>query len=256
MDDSNFAERFGLHLRSLREARGMSQIDLAEAAGLHRTHVSLIERNRRSIRLETIVRLAHALGLAPASLMPSVSSDRPRESPSRRRGSLEPHPDVKRLNHLLPAIQQYQALAREHHIDDIFQDNGGKLLQALLILNLRASGKREGNDAIDADGLEYELKTVNINLTRSFSTHHHLNPRILDKYRKVAAWFFSIYEDIELIKIYRMAPSQLEEDYFRPWEDRWNSTRKDINNPKIPVRFVESQGELVYEGSRDLNLDT
>lgn len=52
---------------------------------------------------------------------------------------------------------------------------------------------REGNDAKDASGAEFELKTVNVLKTKSFSTHHHLNPVILAKYRQVD-WFFAIYE--------------------------------------------------------------
>ena len=90
------------------------------------------------------------------------------------------HPDAAKLDELFPAVQAYQVLATKHGIGDIFQDNGGKLLQTLLILNLQGLGSREGN--------EYELKTVNVLLTSSFSTHHHLNPIILAKYRKVSAW--------------------------------------------------------------------
>jgi hypothetical protein len=155
------------------------------------------------------------------------------------------HPDKKTLDALFPYIRQYQELASRHSIGDIFQDNGGKLLQTLLILNLRCTGSREGNDAIDCDGYEYELKTVNVLLTKSFSTHHHLNPTILKKYRAVKAWYFSIYKGIELVAIYRMTPAELE-PYFGDWEAKWNASGKDINNPKIPVAFVQQHGELVY----------
>ena len=157
------------------------------------------------------------------------------------------HPDKPELDRLFPAIRDYQNLATKHGIGDIFQDNGGKLLQALLILNLQCMGSREGNDAKDARGNEYELKTVNILLTQSFSTHHHLNPVILAKYRKVCAWYFSIYRGIELVEIYRMNPQRLETDYFRKWEEKWHSSGgKDINNPKIPVKYVRRTGELVF----------
>ena len=67
-----FILRFGLLVRGLREARGLSQEGLADAAGLHRTHISLIERGRRSVRLETVERLATALAVQPAELMPAV----------------------------------------------------------------------------------------------------------------------------------------------------------------------------------------
>ena len=51
---------------------GLSQESLADKAGLHRTHVSLIDRGRRSVRLETLERLAIALHVQPAEMMPAV----------------------------------------------------------------------------------------------------------------------------------------------------------------------------------------
>lgn len=157
------------------------------------------------------------------------------------------HPDKAELDRLFPAVRLYQELAKKHGIGDIFQDNGGKLLQTLLILNLSCMGSREGNDAVDAEGNEYELKTVNVTLTQSFSTHHHLNPTILAKYRKVNAWYFSVYRGIELVEIYRTWPSQLETDYFAKWEAKWRSSGgKDINNPKIPLKYIRNVGTLVF----------
>ena len=69
---ATFAERFGEKVRTLREGKGLSQEALAHAAGLHRTHISLIERGRRSVRLETIESLAVALDVQPSELMPLV----------------------------------------------------------------------------------------------------------------------------------------------------------------------------------------
>ena len=119
---------------------------------------------------------------------------------------MTPHPDTAELDRLFPYIREYQELASKHGIGDIFQDNGGKLLQLLLVTGLRCIGSREGNDAVDAEGKEYELKSVNVLLTKSFSTHHHMNPVILAKYRQVD-WLLAIYEGIELQEIYRMKPA-------------------------------------------------
>lgn len=138
-----------------------------------------------------------------------------------------------------------QELASKHGIRDIFQDNGGKLLQVLLITGLEALPGREGNDAKDAAGQEYELKSVNILLTKSFSTHHHINPGIIAKYRQVH-WIFAVYKGIKLLSIYRLTPADLEPFYTR-WETKWHyDGEKDINNPKIPLRYVEEHGELIY----------
>lgn len=89
-----------------------------------------------------------------------------------------PHLDVIEMERIFPYILKYQEIAKRHGINDIFQDNGGKLLQMLIYLNLSSTGRREGNDAVDRYGNEYELKSVNSLLTSSFSTHHHLNPTI------------------------------------------------------------------------------
>jgi hypothetical protein len=68
------------------------------------------------------------------------------------------HPDWEILEKLMPAVREFQKLATKHGIDDVFQDNGGKILQMLLALNLQGIPGREGNDAVDIDGIEYELK--------------------------------------------------------------------------------------------------
>jgi transcriptional regulator with XRE-family HTH domain len=237
-------ESFGERLRSLRTSRGFSQEELAHASGLHRTHISLIERDRRSVRLETIERLAKALRIEPSRLLTRTSAH---EAQILSTDESTRHPDKADLERLFPHIREYQELASKHGIGDIFQDNGGKLLQTLLILNLTFIGRREGNDARDEAGNEYELKTVNADLTGSFSTHHHLNPTILQKYRRVHAWYFSIYRGIELVEIYRLTADKLEEPFFAKWEKKWHvSGGKDINNPKIPVKFVRENGQLVY----------
>lgn len=221
------------NVRSLRLARHISQEKLAELSGLHRTYVGSIERSERNISLENIDRLAAALDVAAVDLLTETSID----------NNLG---DQTVFEKCIPAIRRYQQLATKHGIGDIFQDNGGKLLQIILITGLKVLPGREGNDAVDANGRECELKSVNRSLTRSFSTHHHLNPAIVSKYRKVD-WYFAVYEGIELIVLYKVAAKKLE-PYFSKWETKWKeSGGKDINNPKIPLKFVESVGEVIHE---------
>ncbi|MGD1027233.1 restriction endonuclease [Candidatus Binatus soli] len=163
---------------------------------------------------------------------------------------MKSHPDAKLLKELFPAIRKYQKLAMKHGIPDIFQDNGGKILQVCLILGLTALKAREGNDAVDADGNEYELKTVNILRTDQFTTHHHLNPAIIAKYRKVD-WIFATYEGIELKEIYRLKPAAME-FWYTKWEAKWHADGdKDINNPKVPLSYVRKHGELLYSSIGD-----
>lgn len=158
---------------------------------------------------------------------------------------LRPHQDIAELEKLFPYLRNYQELASRHGISDIFQDNGGKLLQVLLITGLRVIPGREGNDAVDQDGKEYELKSVNIELTQSFSTHHHMNPVIIKKYREVD-WIFAVYRNIEIQAIYRLTPKDLE-PFYKKWESKWHvDGGKDINNPKVPLSYVVKNGELLH----------
>lgn len=161
---------------------------------------------------------------------------------------MKSHPDRAVLDEIFPSIRKYQELASKHGIGDIFQDNGGKLLQLVLITGLTVLPGREGNDARDARGNEYELKSVNALLTKSFSTHHHMNPTIIHKYREVR-WCFAIYEGIELQSVFLMGAGALE-PYFVKWEEKWLADgRKDINNPKIPVSFVRENGRRIFQAS-------
>jgi Restriction endonuclease PvuII len=155
------------------------------------------------------------------------------------------NPDYQEYLRLFPAIQEYQALAKKYNIADIFQDNGGKYVQLLILLGLKTSGKREGNDAFDENGVEFEIKTVNVELTKSFSTHHHMNPVIIKKYR-VVDWYFAVYKSIELQCIYKMTPQAME-PYYQAWEAKWNADGgKDINNPKVPLKYVLEHGSVVW----------
>lgn len=167
---------------------------------------------------------------------------------------MKPHPDSALLMELLPAVRLYQELASKHGIHDIFQDNGGKILQVLLLVGLRGLPGREGNDAVDDEGNEYELKSLNIRLTRSFSTHHHMNPTIIGKYRKVN-WIFAVFEGIEIRTIFLMTPTDLE-PYYQRWEEKWHAAGgKDINNPKIPLKFVKENGTPLYENASNPGAD-
>ena len=60
---------FAHNLKVQRLQKGLSQEGLAELAGLHRTYVSSVERCERNITLETVERLADALGATPIDLL-------------------------------------------------------------------------------------------------------------------------------------------------------------------------------------------
>ena len=61
-------KQFGRNVRQLREAKGWSQEDLADASSLHRTYISGVERGARNPTISVVMRLADALGVPPADL--------------------------------------------------------------------------------------------------------------------------------------------------------------------------------------------
>lgn len=57
------------NLRWLRAERGISQEELADLAGLHRTYVGSIERCERNVSIDNIAKLAAAFGISPSKLL-------------------------------------------------------------------------------------------------------------------------------------------------------------------------------------------
>lgn len=64
-----YLKQFGASVRSTRERLGISQEELAERCGLHRTYIGGIERGERNLGLLNIVRLAQSLGVHPMDLL-------------------------------------------------------------------------------------------------------------------------------------------------------------------------------------------
>jgi transcriptional regulator with XRE-family HTH domain len=67
---------FGRHLRNAREAAGLTQEDLADRADLHRTYISLLERDQRSPTLDVVFALAKAMGTSASDLVAKTEKDR------------------------------------------------------------------------------------------------------------------------------------------------------------------------------------
>ncbi len=67
------ADRFGENLRRLRRRADVSQEALGVRASLHRTEVGLLERGARVPRIDTIVKLAAGLDVAPAALLSGIT---------------------------------------------------------------------------------------------------------------------------------------------------------------------------------------
>lgn len=64
---------FGLKVRELRKASGLSQEKLAELSGLDRSYLGGIERGEHNLALINIIKLAEALELPPSALLESLT---------------------------------------------------------------------------------------------------------------------------------------------------------------------------------------
>jgi transcriptional regulator with XRE-family HTH domain len=65
-------ERIGQRIATLRKLAGMTQEQLAQAAGLQRTHVNRIEAGKYAVTLEVVQAIAEALGMTVDIIDPGL----------------------------------------------------------------------------------------------------------------------------------------------------------------------------------------
>jgi DNA-binding XRE family transcriptional regulator len=72
--DREFLRRLGQRVADHRTARGMTQGELASAAGITRGHVCLVEKGRHNVTVVLLRRLADAVGVPVAALVDAPGS--------------------------------------------------------------------------------------------------------------------------------------------------------------------------------------
>lgn len=70
--DRGAAARLGRNVFMARRRGGLSQEALAALASLHRTEVGLLEKGKRLPRVDTLIKLASALGVGAEELLEGV----------------------------------------------------------------------------------------------------------------------------------------------------------------------------------------
>lgn len=70
--DEAAARRFGRNLFMARRRAGFSQEELAARCSLHRTEIGLVENGRRVPRVDTLMKLAGALGVGADELLRGI----------------------------------------------------------------------------------------------------------------------------------------------------------------------------------------
>lgn len=69
------AELVGQVLQEYRGRSGLSQEVLSGLAGLDRTHYSKIERGQRMPTIETLFKIAQAIGVCPSDIIKSIEEE-------------------------------------------------------------------------------------------------------------------------------------------------------------------------------------
>jgi transcriptional regulator with XRE-family HTH domain len=72
VDTLKLQQLFGEVVRRRRKQAGLSQEELADRAGVHRTYMSVVERGLKVVSLAVVHQLAEALGTSKSSLMAAV----------------------------------------------------------------------------------------------------------------------------------------------------------------------------------------
>lgn len=72
--EGDLQRAFGRNVRQLREARGLSQEQLADELSVHRTFVGGVERGERNLTLRTVERLSQRLSADPLVLLGAPAS--------------------------------------------------------------------------------------------------------------------------------------------------------------------------------------
>lgn len=72
---STLTRRFGLVVRRHRVARGWSQEEFADRAGLSRSYSGEVERGNSTPSLATVLKIAEALGASPSVLVEEAELD-------------------------------------------------------------------------------------------------------------------------------------------------------------------------------------
>jgi transcriptional regulator with XRE-family HTH domain len=67
--EGELQRRAGVNIRAYRNAKGISQEELAVALGVHRTYMGGVERGERNLTLRSLERLAERMGIDPVKLL-------------------------------------------------------------------------------------------------------------------------------------------------------------------------------------------
>ncbi len=100
--------RFGQRLRVCRTQAGLSQLALAKRAGVDLAAVSFLERAKRAPNLNTLVRVARAAGVTPATLLEDG-----RSAPAKHAPDAHDADSLKRFGVNLRSVRDEAGMSQE-----------------------------------------------------------------------------------------------------------------------------------------------
>ena len=65
----------GMNIKAARKSKNITQAELSAMSGLSRSYLGDLESDRYNPSVETLIRIAHAINMEPASLMDGVIRD-------------------------------------------------------------------------------------------------------------------------------------------------------------------------------------
>lgn len=206
------------------------------------------------------------LGVAPKQT-PKVSFEPdPEEGPEAFLAGLETHrgsekwepvlPIVEGIEHLIDLAQPLEAAAQEAGIPSVFDDGGFRTLLVCRLFGLQALPGKAGHDARCPKGRNFELKTVNLvgthgqrRVNPGVTTEHTLRQANIERFRRTNSWLIGVFAGCRPLEFWQVPTGRLE-TFFSEWEQKLaQAPNQEINNPKIPLKFIRETGHLVWSPS-------
>ena len=74
---------FGVVISKLRVQKGLTQESLSGLAGIARSHLAALENGEKTAKLDTLWRIAEALGISPGELVRKIENENMKEEVTR-----------------------------------------------------------------------------------------------------------------------------------------------------------------------------
>jgi len=196
----------------------------------------------------------------PLSL-PETADVLPFEIQERENLPLEKHP-LAPTNAVPQDTLQYlddiEHRANQRGIFNILDDGGLKTFFLLDLLDLQSIPGKGGNDAQDALGRRFEVKTINLKTmsgevkkgTPSITTGHSLSAANITRYQETDGWIIALYFGHHLREVWQI-DTKLLEPFFQQWREKLpaptlSNPHPTINNPHIGFNYVVRHGQRVW----------